>query len=314
MVVNLSLFCQVVVAVSFLASLVITWDWRNAILESLLALVAGFLGLVVIARQQRARQERLFTVIEQRIRRLRQSEWQMRRILEATGLEQRRVENHIRLMQGELSKLYSKIAVQRDYKEKLQQDVMLLEKYQQQGQESERVWQQRIEHLDRQRLNLETLVRSLNDKKRQVETEVAQLEQDVEVMQEIKLQLEAQLANLEGKIAEIEQPQIELNQQLAAQPRGTTPLPAEWQAFAQRLTNTEIAILRAIAEQNNPAALLRQIAAERITMPQLLIDEINELALETIDDLIIEPGDPPTIPEPEYLLYIRQIIISYPQS
>lgn len=45
-------------------------------------------------------------------------------------------------------------------------------------------------------------------------------------------------------------------------------------------------------------------------MPELLIDFINQRALNTIGDLIIEPGNesfPPKIPE-EYLMNVKKVI------
>ncbi len=42
-------------------------------------------------------------------------------------------------------------------------------------------------------------------------------------------------------------------------------------------------------------------------MPELLIDGINELALETIGDLIIEPGSNPPVIEDEHLQSVRML-------
>jgi hypothetical protein len=57
-----------------------------------------------------------------------------------------------------------------------------------------------------------------------------------------------------------------------------------------RLNKPEIQVLKAIIEQSDPSATIKKIAEENITMPELLIDAINECALDTIGDLIIEPG------------------------
>jgi len=53
---------------------------------------------------------------------------------------------------------------------------------------------------------------------------------------------------------------------------------------------------------------LLQKSAEANIMPELLIDFINQRSLDTIGDLIIEPGNesfPPKIPE-EYLTNVKR--------
>jgi myosin heavy subunit len=70
----------------------------------------------------------------------------------------------------------------------------------------------------------------------------------------------------------------------------SSELSDEWNEFMGHLPEYEFLVLRAIVEQNNPAALLKKIAEDNLTMPEMLIDSINERALETVGDIIIEPG------------------------
>jgi len=309
MVINLSLFCQVVLGVGFLCSLVINRDWQAALGSSIIALISGFLGLVVVGRQQMGRQKQTITVLEGKIFHLQESEQQMQYVLEQAAYQHRQVENHTRFLQAELSKLQSKISVQRDYKEQLNTDLINLDKYNRQLEEDTQHWQTKISHLEKQRMNLEMLVNSLTERKKQVELEVSELEQDVDVIQEFRLQLEAQLRNLEDKVQELEPPLGAIaGTQAPNVVLQNLKLSPEWQEFAAQLTDVEVEILRAIAEQNNPNALLKQIAQAEITMPELLIDGINELALATINDLIIQPGsNPPLIAETEYLRNLQQL-------
>jgi hypothetical protein len=67
-------------------------------------------------------------------------------------------------------------------------------------------------------------------------------------------------------------------------------LPDEWQELLVQLPEYELEVLRAIVEQNNPVPVIRKIAEENLTMPELLIDSINERALESVGDLIITTG------------------------
>ncbi len=65
-------------------------------------------------------------------------------------------------------------------------------------------------------------------------------------------------------------------------------LPEEWNNFLSVLPNHEIQVLKAIVEQDKPQVIIKQIAEANITMPNLLIDSINEHANDTIGELIIE--------------------------
>ncbi|NJL91048.1 MAG: hypothetical protein HC916_15600 [Coleofasciculaceae cyanobacterium SM2_1_6] len=323
MVINLSLFCQVVLGASFLFSFIANQSWQSALGGSVVALISGFLGLVAVGRQQLGNQKKIITVLEGNILDLQDYEQQMQESLAQIVYQHQQVESHTRFLQAELGKLQSKIAVHRNYKEQLNSDLLNLDKYNRQIEEDVKERQTRILQLEKQRMNLEMVVGSLSERKKQVELEVRELEQDVDVIQEFKLQLEAQLNNIEIKIQELETPLGTIASTTYPQPVGfsgnqpvhTSPrprpkkkLPTEWQEFADRLTRVEMEILRAIVEQNNPNALLKQIAQSEITMPELLIDGINELALATINDLIIAPGsNPPSIAETEYFQNLRQI-------
>ncbi|WP_421659370.1 tellurite resistance TerB C-terminal domain-containing protein [Leptothermofonsia sp. ETS-13] len=66
-----------------------------------------------------------------------------------------------------------------------------------------------------------------------------------------------------------------------------------WDELIEQLPEYEFQVLRAIVEQNNPAGLIKKIAEDNLTMPEMLIDSINERALETVGDIIIEPGSGP---------------------
>jgi len=65
-------------------------------------------------------------------------------------------------------------------------------------------------------------------------------------------------------------------------------LSGEWNNFRRQLNRSEFLVLKAILEQENPNSSIKKIAEENITMPSLLIDAVNELASNTIGELIIE--------------------------
>ncbi|BAZ15595.1 hypothetical protein NIES4071_74670 [Calothrix sp. NIES-4071] len=73
-----------------------------------------------------------------------------------------------------------------------------------------------------------------------------------------------------------------------AQENKIDELSPEWNDFFSSLSNRDFLVLKAILEQENPSASIKQIAEDNITMPSLLIDAVNELAKNTIGELIIE--------------------------
>jgi chromosome segregation ATPase len=88
-------------------------------------------------------------------------------------------------------------------------------------------------------------------------------------------------------------------------------LPEEWHNFLGILPSHEMEVLQAIVEQENPQAKIKQIAEANITMPNLLIDAINEHANDTIGELIIEPtGEIPEV-YAEHIANVKKILAMY---
>ena len=85
-------------------------------------------------------------------------------------------------------------------------------------------------------------------------------------------------------------------------------LPAEWADFAERLADPQLAALEAIANQADPRSTIREIAEANASMPGALIDAINDLAMQTIGDIIIEPAADPPCFEEEDLPFVKQLV------
>ncbi|WP_375506385.1 tellurite resistance TerB C-terminal domain-containing protein [uncultured Nostoc sp.] len=88
-------------------------------------------------------------------------------------------------------------------------------------------------------------------------------------------------------------------------------LPEDWNNFLKNIPVDELQVLKAIFEQDNPNAAIKKIAEANITMPNLLIDSINERANDTIGELIIDSNS--EIPEvyQEYMMHVKKIIAMY---
>lgn len=82
----------------------------------------------------------------------------------------------------------------------------------------------------------------------------------------------------------------------------------EWQNFREKISQDQIEILTAIAKQENPQATIKKIAEINITMPSLLIDEINEIAYDTLGEIIIETNNEIPKIANEYLLMVEIMI------
>jgi hypothetical protein len=84
-------------------------------------------------------------------------------------------------------------------------------------------------------------------------------------------------------------------------------LPADWAEFVGKLADYQIHVLRAILRQQNPVDEIRRLAAERATMPETLVEQINELAVNTLGDVVIAPGSSPPVIEEEDVQMVEKV-------
>ena len=84
-------------------------------------------------------------------------------------------------------------------------------------------------------------------------------------------------------------------------------LPDDWAEFVGKLADYQIHVLRAILRQQNPAEEIRRLATEHATMPETLIEQINELAVSTLGDVIIAPGSSPPVIEEEDVQMVEKV-------
>ncbi|MEH2383614.1 MAG: tellurite resistance TerB C-terminal domain-containing protein [Nostoc sp.] len=88
-------------------------------------------------------------------------------------------------------------------------------------------------------------------------------------------------------------------------------IPHEWAKFLENLPGYELQVLKAIVEQENPKAAIKKIAEANITMPNLLIDSINERANDIIGELIINTDSESPKVDQEHITYVKKIIAIY---
>lgn len=221
-------------------------------------------------------------------------------------------------LEVEVANLQKQIQELEQYRHELNQFLLAAEPKRQQVETGSRTLQAAIQQL-------QTQVSSLHGELNQLETQIIdrrgqkeELEQELATLQGQKRQLQGQSVPLEGMVIPkpdpLESPDSETvsNGSLSGlslpsfpklrttgQPatkasarakKAAQELPEEWMDFMAQLPEHELQVLKAIAEQSNPAPFLKKIAEANLTMPELLIDSINERALETISDIIVEAG------------------------
>ncbi|MBD2148460.1 tellurite resistance TerB C-terminal domain-containing protein [Sphaerospermopsis sp. FACHB-1194] len=84
----------------------------------------------------------------------------------------------------------------------------------------------------------------------------------------------------------------------------------EWQNFREKISQDQIEILTAIATQENLQDTIKKIAERNITMPSLLIDDINKIAYDTLGEIIIETNNEIPKIANDYLLMVETMISS----
>ena len=68
------------------------------------------------------------------------------------------------------------------------------------------------------------------------------------------------------------------------------PIGVGWQAFSSLLSDDRVEVLKTMLENQNVMLTLRKVALSEGIMPELLLDAINEAALETVGDAILDSG------------------------
>ncbi len=319
---NRLLLGSVAFGVSFCLSLLVNRDIKTAFVTGSIAVPATFSGVFAVNGKPRIKHQSTVTALQAQIYQLEEWEFELNQSLLAIATEEHRIRNNISFLKRELSQLYTQIAEQRSYKQQLSQDLTTLNEQRHQLEAELQELQNQIQKFEQCKEELEQSLRSLKAKKQNAEAdfnsaqaELKQLHVQIQVLEKSKAELEQSLSALaqDNYTTEVNLRllQSQLSQmQLKVEQKQQEKLPDEWNEFKARLTKFEIQVLEAIIQQSEPSAAIKKIAEENVTMPELLIDSINERALDTIGDLIVEPGSetlPPVVPE-EYLTNVNKLL------
>ncbi|MDH6062362.1 tellurite resistance TerB C-terminal domain-containing protein [Umezakia ovalisporum] len=266
------------------------------------------------------------------IKNLEQSKAELHQAFSILTTEKRRLELNCNTYRAEIVQIQNQISELQQEKQELQSNVSLLGRLK--PQLEEKMYELRMEnqvletHNKQQKNERDNLAKNLNylgnkiiekqSELQEIETQVSLLQPERDLLQiqvwELLQQTETynQKVSLENfnESANDLFPCAEIIDSSDSTDTSNI-LPEEWNQFLELLPNHEIKVLKAILEQDSPRQIIKQIAEEKITMPSLLIDSINEHANDTIGELIVEPSWENPQVYPEHLVNVRKMLTVY---
>lgn len=252
--------------------------------------------------------------------------------------EKRRLELNCNLSRSEINQLQAQIEAFKQKKEEIENNLILSNRLK--PQLEERLYELRIEIQDLEskvlsnnnllkettnaKENLENRLTDLQTQKQAQQQEISELQNQISLLQEERDLLQNQVWELLQNIETLNPETIPENIQEdeyvffpfddllePVENKDQISLPTEWKNFLEQLPTYQIQVLKAIIEQDNPQKIIKKIAESQITMPNLLIDAINEVANNTIGELIIETREDKPQIYSEHLSYIKKIMATY---
>jgi chromosome segregation ATPase len=303
-------------------------NFNQALLSSIFTVIATYIAALVVDKR-RKNHEMLLLVSQHR--RIRELEGLKSRIAREIG----QIEEHRHILYTETNQLQNQIIECRNQRDTLHRDIGVFS-----GQKKQ--LEVEINNLNREFNKLEISKQELQDSCSHLISEKRRLELNCNIVRSEIMQLQSQTSLLQGEHDLLQNQVWDLLQQVdiigqesgqestdeetqTSTPEdieifpfdelwesiadGTEKLPTEWHNFLENLPADRIEVLRALATQENPNAIIKRIAEANITMPNLLIDSINEIANNNIGELIIETSkDIPEIYQ-EYLSNVKRLIV-----
>ncbi|MEH1930410.1 MAG: tellurite resistance TerB C-terminal domain-containing protein [Nostoc sp.] len=258
--------------------------------------------------------------------------------------EKRRLESNCNVSRAEITQLQSQISELQQEKQEVESNLTLLGRLKPQLEEKLYELRIAIQELEvetnqknqllvatkTERENIQAILNSSQTQLVEQKAELQQLQGQVSLLQEERDSLQNQVwellqqietLNLEPLSENLKEDDIELfafSEIIASSAIIDTSevdtsenIPEEWTKFLENLPVYELQVLKAIVEQDNPKAAIKKIAEANITMPNLLIDSINERASDTIGELIINSDSESPEVYQEHITHVKKIIAMY---
>lgn len=243
-------------------------------------------------QEQKQQQAAELSALQVQINNLENQIKELNHILAAKAADIRKAENDLNAIKAETNQLQSQIAELENDKQVLDQEILNIQ------------------------IHKTLLIEEGNKTQKSLDffnSELAQLQAQVANQQSTEqelLNLREENKKLAEELSHLRSNSESPSTQLSSLPPYLTSLPQEWVEFMQQLPEYTFLVLQVILEKENPITAIKQIAEANLTMPELLIDFINNCAMDTIGDRIIEPGSvltPPVIAE-EYRKILETVI------
>ncbi|MBH8575581.1 hypothetical protein I8752_21735 [Nostocaceae cyanobacterium CENA369] len=259
------------------------------------------------------------------------------------NVEKRRLELHYNASRSEITQLQNQICGLRQEKQELESNLTLLGRLKPQLEEKLYELRMTLQNLETElnqqnqlltatkieNSNTAASLNSLNSQLGEQKIQLQQLQGEVSLLQEERDLLQNQVWDLLQQTEILNQetllettladevelfPFAELVEPITSIDTTVDKsenLPEEWANFLEKLPGHEIQVLKAVVAQDNTNAVIKQIAEAHITMPNLLIDSINECASDTIGELIIEPSvEVPKVYQ-EHIINVKKMLDMY---
>ncbi len=258
--------------------------------------------------------------------------------------EKRRLESNCNVSRAEITQLQSQISELQHEKQEVESNLTLLGRLKPQLEEKLYELRIAIQELEvettqnnqllvatkTERENLQAILNSSQTQLAEHKAELQQLQGQVSLLQEERDSLQNQVWELLQQVETLnpeplsdnfQEDDIELfpfseiieSSDVIKNSKVETSenIPEEWTNFLENLPGHELQVLKAIVEQDNPNSAIKKIAEANITMPNLLIDSINERANDTIGELIINfDSESPKVYQ-EYITDVKKMIAMY---
>ncbi|GAB1537733.1 hypothetical protein NUACC21_03870 [Scytonema sp. NUACC21] len=262
----------------------------------------------------------------------------------ALNSEKRRLELNCNVSRCEITQLQNQISELQQQKHELESSITLLNRLKPQLEEKLYEMRVKIHELEVQeekqnrlltakkaeKASLEVSLNSLNTQLLEQRRDLEQLQGQVTILIEERDQLQSHVWDLLQQMETLaSEPSFYNNEQeedtdlfpfselidsidaVDSLADNSENLSEEWTKLVDLLPEYEIQVLEAILEQDNPNTRIKKIAEENITMPNLLIDSINERAQDTIGELIIDTASETPAIYQEYLTEVRKAIANH---
>lgn len=256
-------------------------------------------------KEQRNQLEAESQDLQTQVYSLQQRKGELHELLRSKKEQKQNVEAS-KTLPAEFKHFQGQIGQRQHQKEELDRDLTLLKTLKTQLEENLQNLQTQIQEVEKKKAELNQSLLAITATKQKTETNVESLQLELNQLQTQVLEQQNNKEKLRQEIISLQ----EQRQYLQADEKQIEKLPNEWNEFMMRLPKYELQVLKAVVEQNNTSAKIKNIAEENITMPELLIDMLNKRALNIIGDLIIEPGhgsSPPVITE-DYLTNVKNVL------